>query len=297
MVEKLKIFLYKTASYFLIKISNFLYTVSNFLQFEALKIRRKIDARSESRDYLKEISIRPEILTATPDDAAASVQDKSLKNAVYLYFLTKQVVAIYESRINLLPLQVFNEMRNALDHYFRSLLTVGTAEENQNHKLSQIKKIEGHIHRSLLDVIKLTCSSIVRNIDRNSKLIGTTSLAYVDNGEFIKQLKKRAQVAESALCEAKVKEYEFGENPSKNKDVCDYYLVALLAHLDFDKYFKDNYGNIFWGKAKYLTWKTGGFLLTFLAGYLVRVFWAGSENTPIIQWFIKIINSIFNGKT
>ncbi len=51
-----------------------------------------------------------------------SEKDQELKEAAYLYFLTKQAASIYEAKIKYLPLQVYNEMRNSLDHYFRAII-------------------------------------------------------------------------------------------------------------------------------------------------------------------------------
>jgi hypothetical protein len=73
-----------------------------------------------------------------------SEQDQELKDAVYLYFLTKQAASIYEAKIQYLPLQVYNEMRNALDHYFRAVIS------KDKSRLSHIGKMEGHLQRAFV---------------------------------------------------------------------------------------------------------------------------------------------------
>ncbi|MBK6639240.1 MAG: hypothetical protein IPG34_17235 [Rhodocyclaceae bacterium] len=86
--------------------------------------------------------------------------DVELKDGVNVYFLTKQVIALYEAQINYLPLQVYNEMRNALDHYMRAITFSGLTQPNERRR-HHINKMTGHLQRALLDVIKLTCAAMV----------------------------------------------------------------------------------------------------------------------------------------
>ena len=62
-----------------------------------------------------------EELLAEAQKQAQRVEEFNLKKATKLYFLARYFVAVYESRFSQIPIQVWNEYRNALDHYFRYL--------------------------------------------------------------------------------------------------------------------------------------------------------------------------------
>jgi hypothetical protein len=221
-------------------------------------------------------------------ETAGSVSEIELREAVYLYFLTKQAASIYEAKIKYLPLQVYNEMRNALDHYFRALISEGGSRS------SHIGKMEGHLQRAFLDITKLTCAASMEIIDRTHKRIGETSISLVNNGDYIKTITNLKVNAEETLIKAKLGEYSLGNGGESS--VRDNYIEALAAHNLAYSFHKKNLGNLRWGRAKWLFHRPVGLIITilatFIAGYSVRVAWAASENLPIIKQIIDFVKNI-----
>lgn len=255
---------------------------------------------SESAQLLEKLVVSGDFC-APPKDASESLldSDAEFKDAVYLYFLTKQSISLYEAQINYLPLQVYNEMRNALDHYMRAITRPSDlvdAEQPQRRQ-DHIKKMIGHLQRALLDVIKLTCAAMVEKIDGTHKRLGEMALSLTMDGEYIKQITQLKMNAELRLVNAKLIEHQLGNGTGAN--VRSAYLEALSLHVQAYKYYQDCLGRLHWGRAKYLTFKGTTLAVTIIgsaiAGYIVRVLWAASEEVPIIKTIIGLIKNIANG--
>lgn len=272
---------------------------ANFLrktQLGLLGLSEKLDDSQDTnidltRQILDQIGNDPDEFRKSAAQLAESLDtaDIKLKEAVYLYFLTKQAASIYEAKINYLPLQVYNEMRNALDHYFRALVT-----SNQERKASHIGKMEGHLQRAFLDITKLTCAGTMENIDRTHNRIGDKPISLVNNGEYIKFFTNLKVHAENKLIKAKRLEYSLGDGNESN--VRDSYIEALTAHILTYNFYKENLPNLYWGKARWLVLKPAtigvSIFIGACGGYLSRVFWAGTENWPIIQQAIGFVKSL-----
>jgi hypothetical protein len=90
----------------------------------------------------------------TSEDLLKFADEYSIKasegfaSSLKLYFIARYFVAIVECRFYQVPIQVWNEYRNALDHFFRDM-----TDPSHNHK----RKMESHLLRASLDVIKLFC--------------------------------------------------------------------------------------------------------------------------------------------
>lgn len=253
---------------------------------------------SETSEYIENIIRGAEKYKESPLDASGSLAsiDAGLSEAVYLYFLTKQTVAIYEAKINYIPLQIYNELRNSLDHYCRAIINVhGTPEDNIKRRESHVHKMVGHLQRALFDVIKLTCAAVVEKIEKTHRQIGEKSISVVSNGDYYKEITQRLATAEQLYAEAKICEHSIG-NGDENV-VRDKYLRALSAHLQAQEYQNENLANLHWGRAKMISMKTGTLLITVIAGaisgYLVRVLWAASENLPIIKFIVELAKKLF----
>ena len=83
-----------------------------------------------------------------PQELANRVTTEKYKKIAETYFLLKHATSLYEAHSKVLPIQVFNEMRNALDHFVRSLIQDGDEEG------AHINKMEGHLQRALFDISK-----------------------------------------------------------------------------------------------------------------------------------------------
>lgn len=253
---------------------------------------------SQTAQLLEQLAENSGEFQRPPKEASDSLldSDAELRDAVYLYFLTKQAVSLYEAQINYLPLQVYNEMRNALDHYMRAIIQptglANLGQRRQNH----IKKMAEHLQRALLDVIKLTCAAMVEKIDGTHKRLGETALSLTMDGEYIKQITQRRMHAEQQLVNAKLIEHQLGNGTEV--DVRNAYLKALSFHVLAYKYYQDCLGHLHWGRAKYLSLKGTTLVVTIISsaigGYVVRVLWAASEDWPIIKTIIGFVKGIAN---
>jgi hypothetical protein len=264
----------------------------NSLKLSIIRLSVKVHDPQLTIEILEQISNDPEEFKRFARQLSESLDenDQELKEATYLYFLTKQAASIYEAKIQYLPLQVYNEMRNALDHYFRALIT-----EDTNRRSSHIGKMEGHLQRAFLDITKLTCAATIEEIDLTHKRIGEKGINFVNNGEYIKFITNLKINAEDKLICAKRSEYTLGDGGEHS--VRDNYIEALSAHILVHNYYKNNLGNLEWGRVKWFFLKPVNIFLTLfvtivasaISGYLVRVMWAASEELPIIKQLINCI--------
>ena len=91
-------------------------------------------------------------LKASVNEQVGAVTDVNLQHSTRLYLYTRYFVVVFESRYGAIPIQVWNEYRNALDHFFRFQLD-GGASEAQDH----MQKMDGHLQRAALDILKIFC--------------------------------------------------------------------------------------------------------------------------------------------
>ena len=262
--------------------------ISEILVNKAKKIHSVPGTHNLTIQAIENLSIDADKFRENALKVSALANDQELKEAVYLYFLTKQAASIYEAKIQYLPLQVYNEMRNALDHYFRAVISTDASS-----RASHIRKVEGHLQRAFLDITKLTCAESMEIINRTHARIGEPGLSLANNGEYIKNFTDLKVNAEETLITAKLNEYSLGDGGEAS--VRDTYIEALSAHNLAYSFHKKNLGNLWWGKAKVFSFRPISFVLglltSLIGGYAVRFAWAVSENLPIIK---KLINSVKN---
>lgn len=287
------------------KLSIALLFVAGILERTHLKLNQwavhlHLSSTSPTAQLLELIAENSEEFQKAPKSVSDSLLPdyEDLKDAVYLYFLTKQAVSLYEAQINYLPLQVYNEMRNALDHYMRAII-YPSVEDGNGRRTSHINKMTGHLQRALLDVVKLTCAAMVEKIETDHKRLGEDVLSITKDGAYIKEITQYRMYAEQKLAQAKLDEHKIGNGDESNVRVA--YLEALSCHVLAYKYHQDNLGHLKWGRAKYLALKSTTLSMTILgsavAGYIVRVLWAASENLPIIKSIIDFVKKISDSVT
>lgn len=105
---------------------------------------------TQGSDYI--FKTPAELLQAAELTSAGA--EKSYCHAAYLYFIARFMVAVYEARMGRLPIQVWNEYRNALDHFMR--FVTNPVDENT----AQLSRMEGHIQRAVLDICKFFCHAM-----------------------------------------------------------------------------------------------------------------------------------------
>lgn len=150
----------------------------------------------------------------------ANKVEEKLSQSVYLYFVTRYFVSIFEARFGEISIQVWNEYRNALDHYFRHL----TQAETKN-----LSKMEAHLQRAALDIMKFYCHKSQDKLNEEKNNYKKEVLALVDNGNFYPTLLKGIHTSESLFMEAKAFDSTLGEDAKTNENILDKYMEALFS--------------------------------------------------------------------
>ena len=154
--------------------------------------------------------------------------DKAQQHSVYLYFITRYFVSLFEGRFGKIPIQVWNEYRNALDHYFRHL----TNQDTKN-----LAKMEGHLQRAALDIMKIYCHKVQDKLLEQKAGYKTEVLHLVDNGSFYSKLVQGISSSEELFVQAKIDDSSLGEDAKTNQDILNKYIEALFAYDTIDRNF------------------------------------------------------------
>ncbi|ORU95111.1 MAG: hypothetical protein A6F71_10635 [Cycloclasticus sp. symbiont of Poecilosclerida sp. M] len=157
----------------------------------------------------------------------ASRVEEDYKHSTYLYYIVRYFVSVFESRYGAIPLQVWNEYRNALDHFFRYL--TNNADNQVNGQPRQLSKMEGHLQRAALDIMKIHCHKTKDSVSEMKKSYKPEVLQLVDNGDFFTYLISETNRAEQLFEEAKIYDSNLGETASLDKEVLEKYLEAAFV--------------------------------------------------------------------
>lgn len=162
----------------------------------------------------------------TKEDLIKKAEEQALKveenyrHSVYLYFIARYFVSVHEAKFGTIPIQVWNEYRNALDHFFRHLT---------NTKDSHIYKMEGHLQRAVLDILKIYSHMVQTEVNKLKEEFDSDILNLVDNGSFLTKLIKDIKDSEDLFIEAKIKDNSLGEDAQTNKEIVGYYLDTVFS--------------------------------------------------------------------
>lgn len=176
------------------------------------------------------------------EQAASEISSNAaghLHQATYLYFLARFLVIYYEVNFAELPIQVWNEYRNALDHYFRSITEVNQAEAAKH-----ISKMEGHLQRAVLDICKIICHKTEGRFSEALSSENQEALRLIDNGGFHPRLLSIFKSAKDAFVEAKAWDLHLGDGASKDRDIVGKYLQAFYSYRDAELYLEENRSKI-----------------------------------------------------
>lgn len=165
------------------------------------------------------------------------VTQENLKSPVYYYAMARYLVAVFEAHSFSLPVQVWNEYRNSLDHLMRSFLT-----SDPDNVESQLKSSRGHLLRACLDVIKLLCTSHDDWFKELKSSKAYFTYALVDNGNFLKDLEDQYTKAKKLIISAKTHDINLGHDVMKDTEIVDLYLDAYFAYKDLDTMFHSKQG-------------------------------------------------------
>ena len=96
------------------------------------------------------------------------------------------------------PIGILNEIRAIFTHLARCYAFSERVDVD-----SQIIAAERHIKRAKLDCYKYICVSHMDYINRFYQIYKNIDLTYIDNGEFVKELRNKAELANRKIKEAK----------------------------------------------------------------------------------------------
>lgn len=178
---------------------------------------------NESQNKFSGFSSTKEILSEAKNVVLSAPE--LLRNSIEPYFVSRYFVAIYEARNGEIPIQVWNEYRNALDHLFRYLV----ASDKQEEREGQIKSAQKHFLRAALDILKLHTHRTQDAIKGFRSDYSSTIFEMVDSGEFIKNFDKNVREAEKLYEDAKISDLSLGDDHLQNCSVLTKYLDAAFA--------------------------------------------------------------------
>lgn len=164
-------------------------------------------------------------------DTASEGVPEPLRYSIFLYFLSRYFVATFEARFGALPLQVWNEYRNTLDHFFRHV-TLTDPNSIFSTGSDHLKKMEGHAQRAVLDICKITCHASQEHLDKLILEHGQDVLELVNDGTFYSKLLTNRQNAIRTFENAKVIDSGLGPDNTANRDIVGTYVHAAF---DFQK--------------------------------------------------------------
>lgn len=152
-----------------------------------------------------------------------------LRRTVYLYYLSRYYLSLYEATFSKMPNQVLNEYRNGLDHLMRFLSGDGDMSEDDKHR--NLSKMEGHMQRALLDLCKHYVYGVSDWADKfeedNGGLMGLSSIF---GGEFAREWGEKRKGTDIAFMKARIAEFSLGEDDLADDIVKRYLSVAHESH-------------------------------------------------------------------
>lgn len=220
---------------------------------------------------------------------AQIISDKTspeYKESVFLYFIVRYFVSVYEAKFGVIPIQVWNEYRNALDHFFRHIT------HNAQTETPHLKKMQGHLQRAVLDILKIYCHSVQEKVKILKDDFNRDILKLVDNGNFLTNLNVSIKNAENKFILAKIQDNSLGDDSHTNKEIVGLYLNAVFS---FDKIYKniiDKSSDIEHAKSSYETIHNNAAKGTFWhhmkTHYIFYISWT------VITFIFQVIYNLFS---
>ena len=172
---------------------------------------------------------------------ANAVAEGEYRRTVELYYVARYLVSLFESRDQQLPLQVWNEYRNAFDHFARHLTVSKDIASEDAHR--HLHKMEGHIQRAALDICKFLCI-YYDGFYKSQIQTQSNVMALVSNGTFLDRANELATSAEATLLRAKEADSNLGETADVNREVVELYCEAVFAYKQVETLYRENNENI-----------------------------------------------------
>jgi hypothetical protein len=222
-----------------------------------------------------------------PENMANSVLQPEYRDVVETYFILKQATGQFEAYQKELPTQIFNEMRNALDHFMRSLCNDGTITETRDAwTKDHLKKMKAHLTRATLDSMKLVVGFLNDDINDRHARFSDKEIGLVDSGEYVKTITRLHTEAQNRYIKAREADYMLGTHHG-DRDVLQRYLEAVAAHRVAHNFQLENYGKLKWAKFQLVTYVALGGLLLFIAEVISRAF-----ESSIVDGFLHLLKKL-----
>lgn len=189
-----------------------------------------------------------------------SDNNSEYKRIVELYYIVRYFVVLYESTASKLPIQVWNEYRNALDHFARHLtLTDDIAKEDPHQHL---QKMEGHIQRAVLDISKILC---LHYFDFYENIKNKNALSLVTDGRLLNDIETIYIESRDKFKNAKMLDSDLGEDANVNTGVLKDYCDAVFSYKQIEDLYNQNLQKITQAQTKYnmlykKDWKMNAFI-------------------------------------
>jgi hypothetical protein len=220
------------------------------------------DETKEAKKALDELFLSPDtIIKKAKKYAEDSSFLESEKEIPYYYLIVKIFIAEHESRFGTIPIQIYNEHRMALDHLVRA---------KKSYYDKNTKNAIGHLRRALLDIVKLNCAGLRREIDKRQATIPKKALGLISNGDYIKSYIGMQNEAEDLLNKARSDDHKIGDDIEINKSIVNLFVKAYVAHCDWYRFQAKNMGNALYIKTKYYIITGLPLIISFLLGLMVN---------------------------
>lgn len=207
------------------------------------------------KDGLKNLAIESVGLT----------QDAKLEPSIYYYTISRALVAVFEANSYKLPVQVWNEYRNSLDHIMRAAMA-----NDETAKEKQLNSSRGHLLRACLDITKLLCTYTDDWFKGLKKSKAYFSYSLVDNGNFLRDLEHQYAIARNLMITAKTHDMHLGNDSTKDDAIVDLYLDAYFAYKKLETMFYEKQGSSVVSTISY-------YLLYIKANWVTFLFSAGGK--------------------
>lgn len=185
---------------------------------------------------IKDIKSKDELKNLAHSSMQLAKEDK-LKPCIYYYTLARYLAAVFEANSFKIPVQVWNEYRNSLDHLIRAFIAMDVSSEN-----NQLKASKSHLLRACLDVTKLLCTHGDDWFKELKASKAYFTYALVDNGNFLKSLEDQYAKARKMMIHAKTHDIHLGNDNTKDQEIVDLYLDAYFAYKDLETMFYEKQG-------------------------------------------------------
>jgi len=179
--------------------------------------------------------------------AQSDLAPEAYRSIVELYYFARYFVSLYEARYHQLPIQVWNEYRNSLDHFVRHLTKSGLPPESERENCridGHLRLMKGHIQRAALDILKFNCHETDRWFLRQANSDEENVLSGVNDGMFLRTFYELHKSAQEAFFRAKAEDSSLGENAKYNKEVISRYVDAAFKYEALRDHYENNLGNI-----------------------------------------------------